>query len=55
MWTSATDPDDPLPVFGPYMVHRAELDPVADEPPSVLRGPMIARVPIPAKDPEAPA
>ena len=51
VWTSAIDPDTQLPVFGPYMLHRAELDPVADDPPSELRGPMIRRVPIPAQDP----
>ena len=50
VWTSAIDPDTQLPVFGPYMVHRAELDPVTDEPPSVLRGPLITRVPIPAAE-----
>ena len=51
VWTSAIDPDTQLPVFGPYMLHRADLDPVADDPPSELRGPMIRRVPIPAQDP----
>ena len=51
VWTSAIDPDTQLPVVGPYMLHRADLDPVADDPPSELRGPMIQRVPIPAQDP----
>lgn len=51
VWTTATDPDTQLNVLDAYMVHRADLDPVGDLPPSVLRRNLIDKVPIPAEEP----
>ncbi len=51
VWTTATDPETQLSVLDAYMVHRADLDPVDDPPPSVLRQNLIDKVPIPAEDP----
>ena len=47
VYTEAIDPDTQLPVMGPYMVHRAPLGPLNEDPPEHLRPSVIEPIPIP--------
>jgi hypothetical protein len=51
-WTSAVDPETRLPVLGPYLVHRASLGPLDEDPPEQLRENVLSRVPVSPPDPE---
>ncbi len=51
VYTEAIDPDTQLQVMGPYMVHRAPLGPLTEEPPEHLRRFAIEPVPIPEPTP----
>ncbi len=46
VYTEAIDPDTQLPVMAPYMVHRAPLGPLTEDPPADLRRFVIERKPI---------
>jgi hypothetical protein len=47
VYTEAVDPDTQLPVMAPYLVHRAPLGPLFEDPPERLRRFAIEPVPIP--------
>jgi len=51
VYTEAIDPDTQLPVMAPYMVHRAPLGPLTEDPPADLRRFVIERKPIPEPTP----
>lgn len=51
VYTEAIDPATQLPVMGPYMVHRAPLGPLTEDPPDQLRRFAIEAVPIPEPTP----
>lgn len=47
VYTEAVDPDSQLPVMAPYLVHRAPLGPLFEDPPERLRRFAIEPAPIP--------
>jgi hypothetical protein len=51
VYTEAIDPATQLPVMGPYMVHRAPLGPLTEDPPDQLRRFAIEALPIPEPTP----
>ncbi len=51
VYTEAIDPDTQLPVMGAYMVHRAPLGPLTEDPPQQLRRFALESVPIPEPTP----
>ena len=51
VYTQAIDPDTQLPVMAPYMVHKAPLGPLTEDPPERLRRFVIERVPVPEPTP----
>lgn len=51
VYTEAIDPATQLPVMAPYLVHRAPLGPLTEDPPEHLRRFAIEPVPIPEPTP----